>query len=205
MAGTALGPPAMQRGTIIVIALIVTASVFAAVTLYVEVYLQESFRRHLLVVRATNAVTSDAPAGTLIPADFGPHCAKAQWAQSGALIVDSDTIPADATGVMYVRYEPDGTLTSTSGDRVAVLFFRTSAPQFDVVSVVDGSHALFTLRERNSTLLVDGTEYGAGRMFQGAFTTPVTVGTNTWLVQEAYTITSLGFTTVTVQPAQPCA
>jgi hypothetical protein len=194
----------MQRGTKIVIALIVIASAFAAITLYAESNLRASFQKHLLVVRATNVVTSDAPTGTLIPADLGPHCAKAVWAQSGALIVDSDVIPADATGVAYIRYEPDGTFSSTGGNRVAVFFFRASGPEIGIASAADSARVLFRLGEQNSALLVNGTAYAVGQRFEGTYTTLAVVGTGTWRVQEAYTVTSLGTITVTVQPPQPC-
>ena len=196
----------MQRGTKIVIVLIVVASVFAAVTLYAESTLRQAFQRQLLVVRATDAVSSDAPPGTAIPADFGPHCAKAMFAQSGALIVQSDVIPTDATGVVYLHFEynPDGTFASTSGDNVAVLFFRTAAPQIDIRSPVDNATALFRMEDRNATLFVGGVQYGTGQAFQSTFTTPVTVGSNTWTVTEAYAVTSLGFTTITVQPPEAC-
>ena len=112
MAGTALGRPAMQRGTKIVVVLIVVASVFAMVTWYAMDALQQSFRRQLLVVRATGVLSTDATAA--VPADFGPHCAKGVWAQSGALIVDSDVLPADATGVVYVLYAATGSRSSSS-------------------------------------------------------------------------------------------
>jgi len=196
----------MQRGTKIVIVLIVAASVFAGVTLYAESTLRQAFQRQLLVVRATDAVSSNAPPGSHIPADFGPHCAKATFAQSGALIVESDVIPTDATGVVYLHfdYAPDGTFATISADNVAVLFFRTSAPQVDIVSPVDTAATLFRMENRNSTLFIGGTEYGTGQAFQSTFTTPVTVGSNTWTVQEAYTVTSLGFTTITIQPPQAC-
>ncbi len=193
----------MQRGTKVVIALIVVASVFTAVTLYAIDSLQQSFRRQLLVVRATGALSTDAT--TAIPADFGPHCAKGVWAQSGALIVDSDAIPADATGVLYFQYAPTGNFSSLSGDRVALFFFNASALSIPFVSPVNASRVLFTLTDRNSTLLVDGTEYAAGESFQGTYATTATVGAQTWSVSESYTVTSLGRTTVTVQPPQACA
>jgi len=205
MAGARIGWCDMNRGTKIVIALIIVASVFAGVTLYAESALRQAFQRQLLVVRATDVVTSNAPAGTLITADFGPHCARAQFAQSGALIVQSDAIPAGATGVVYIRYEPDATFTSTGGDRVALRFFTAAVPRVDVVSVVDNGTVLFPMENRNSTLFVGGTGFGAGQAYQAMFTTPVTVGPDTWTVREDYTVTSLGFTTVTVQPPQACA
>jgi len=197
-----LGTPAMQRGTKIVVALIVVASVFAASTLYAMDYLQQSFRRQLLVVRATGVLSTDATAQ--VPADFGPHCAKGVWAQSGALIVDSDVLPADATGVVYVLYEPRGNFSSLSGDRVALFFFRAGDLDIVFASPVNASLVLFTLTDRNATLLVDGAEHGVGQPFQGSYTTTATVGAQTWIVSESYTVTSLGRTTVTVQPPQPC-
>lgn len=203
MSGTALGRPAMQRGTKIVVALIVVASVFATVTWYAMDALQQSFRRQLLVVRATGVLSTDATAA--VPADFGPHCAEGVWAQSGALIVDSDILPADATGVVYVLYEPSGNFSSLSGDRVALFFFRAGDLDISFASPVNASRVLFTLTDRNDTLLVDGAEHGVGQPFQGAYATPATVGTQTWSVSETYTVTSLGRTTITVQPPQPCA
>ncbi len=193
----------MQRGTKIVIVLIVVASVFAGVTLYAESTLRQAFQRHLLVIRATNTLSSNAPPGTLI-ADFGPHCAEAQFAQSGALIVQSDAIPPGATGVVYVRYEPDASFTSTSGDRVALRFFTAAASRVDVVSAVDNATVLFAMENRNSTLFIGGNAYGAGQPYDAVFTRPVTVGADTWTITEDYTVTSLGFTTVTVQPPQVC-
>ncbi len=201
-AGTVLVPTVMQRGTKIVVALIVVATVFTAVTLYAIDVLQQSFRRQLLVVRATAVLATDATEA--VPADFGPHCAQGIWAQSGALIVESDVLPTDATGVVYVRYEASGTFTSLGGDRVALFFFRTGDLDIAFASPVNASLVLFTLTDRNSAFLVDGTEYGAGQPFQGAYTTTATVGAQTWQVSENYTITSLGRTTVTVQPPQPC-
>jgi hypothetical protein len=197
----------MQRGTKIVIALVIAASVFAAVTLYAESTLRQAFQKRMLVVRAMNVVTSGAPSGTGIPADFGPHCAKAQFAQSGALILQSDVIPADATGAVYVGYDPDDTFSESNGgsDHVAVFFFRTSAPEAGIASTVDNRSLLFAMEDRNGTLFVGGTEYGVGQEFRATFTTPVSMGTDTWAVQEEYTVTSLGFTTVTVQPPQLCA
>ena len=197
----------MQRGTKVVIALIIVASVFAGVTLYAESTLRQAFQRQLLVVRATNTITSNAPSGTGIPADFGPHCAKAMFAQSGALIVQSDAIPANATGVVYVQftYEHDRTFAQSGGDNVAVFFFRAGATVVDIVSAVNNTTALFRVENRNSTLFVGGTEYGQGQTFLSTFTTSVTMGSNTWTVQEAYAVTSLGFTTVTVQPPAACA
>ncbi len=205
MAGARIGGCGMNRGTKIVIALIIVASVFAGVTLYAESALRQAFQRQLLVVRATDVVTSNAPAGTLTAADVGPQCAKAQFAQSGALIIQSDAIPARATGVVYIRYEPDATFTSTSGDRVALRFFTAAAPRTDIVSVVDNGTVLFSMEDRNSTLFIGGTGFGTGRAYRAMFTTPVTVGPDTWTVREGYTITSLGFTTITVQPPQACA
>ncbi len=202
MAGSALGRPAMQRGTKIVVILIVVASVFAAVTLYAMDALQQSFRRQLLVVRATGVLSTDATAP--VPADFGPHCATGVWAQSGALIVDSDILPADATGVVYVLYEPSGDFSSLSGDRVALFFFRAGDLDIAFASPVNGSRILFTLTDRNSTLLVDGVGHGVGQPFRGSYATTATVGAQTWTVSESYTLTSLGRTTVTVQPPQPC-
>ena len=196
----------MQRGTKIVIVLIVAASVFAAVTLYAESTLRQAFQRQLLVLRATDALTTNAPPGTAIPASFGPHCAPAMFAQSGALIVQSDVIPTDATGVMYVHYDytKDATFSSTGGDDVAVLFFRASVAQVGVASAVDNATTLFRMEDRNSTLFIGGVGYAAGQTFQVTFATSVTVGSNTWTVQEAYAVTSLGFTTVTVQPPAAC-
>ena len=202
MAGSALGRPAMQRGTRIVVALIVVASVFAAVTLYAMDALQQSFRRQLLVVRATGVLSTDATAA--VPADFGPHCAEGVWAQSGALIVDSDVLPADATGVVYVLYAATGNFSSLSGDRVALFFFRAGELDVAFASPVNASRILFTLTDRNGTLLVDGAEHGVGQPFQDSYATTATVGTQTWSVSESYTITSLGRATVTVQPPQPC-
>src|SRR3989442_4606095 len=115
MAGCDFRRRAMQRGTKIVIAVILIASVFAGVTLYAESTLRQAFQRQLLVVMATDNVTSDAPSGTMIPADFGPHCAKAQFAQSGALIVESDVIPADASGGVYLKHDPDGSFKPLNG------------------------------------------------------------------------------------------
>ena len=209
MAGACIDGPVMRRGTKIVIVLIVAASVFAGVTLYAESALRPAFQRHLLVVRATNVITADAPPGAGIPADFGPHCAKAMFAQSGALIVDADVIPVNATGVVYVKYEhgSDGTFVGVNGggDYVNVFFFRSNSTAIDIVSAVNASRTLFRMEDRNATLLIGGTLYDAGREFRGTFTTPVTVGANSWTVQEAYGATSLGFTTVTVQPPPACA
>ena len=198
--------PVMQRGTKVVVIVIIAAAVFAGVTLYVESSLRAAFQRHLLVVRATNVVTSNAPSGRGIPADFGPHCAQASFAQSGALIINSDAIPANATGVVYVKYEPDGSFSPINGggDNVALFFFRTEAPAFDVASTVNASVTLVRMEQRNSTVLIGGTGYGAGQEFRSTFVTGIVHAGIAWTVTEAYTITSLGSTTVTVQPAQPC-
>ena len=198
----------MQRGTKIVIVLIIVASVFAGVTLYAESTLRQAFQRHLLVVRATAVLTTDAPSGAGIPADFGPHCAQAMFAQSGALVVDSDAIPTNATGVVYVKYEypRDATFSPVSGggDGVSVFFFRSDSTAIDIVSAVNSTRTFFRMEDRNSTLFVGGVAYAAGREFRATFTSAVTMGSNSWSAQEAYSITSLGFTTITVQPPQAC-
>ena len=196
----------MQRGTKVVIALIVIASLFAGVTLYAESTLRQAFQRQLLVVRATNTISSNAPSGTMIPADFGPHCAKAQFAQSGALIVQSDAIPVNATGVVYVHfvYEANGSFAASGGDNVAVFFFRSGATVLEVASAANNATTLFAMENRNSTLFIGATEYGKGQAFQSTYMTPVAVGSSTWTVHEAYEVTSLGFTTVTVQPPAAC-
>src|SRR2546428_8883688 len=139
MAGARIGLPPMQRGTKIVLVVIVVASVFAGITLYVESTVRDAFHRQLLVVRATSVVAANGDAGTGIPADFGPHCANASFAQSGALILDSDAIPSNATGVVYVRYEPDASFAPRSGggDNVALFFFRSDARAFDMASTVN--------------------------------------------------------------------
>lgn len=194
----------MQRGTKIVLVVIVAASLFAGVTLYLESSLRDAFHRQLLVVRATNVVTSNGSAGTGIPADFGPHCANASFAQSGALILDSDVIPPNATGVVYVRYQPDSSFAPRSGggDDVAVFFFRSDARTFDMMSTVNGAVALFRMRAENATVLIDGTV--AGPAFTANYTTGVQHLGSPYAVTEAWTITNLGFTTVTVQPPQLC-
>src|SRR5437867_13232184 len=144
----------MQRGTKVVIALIIVASVFAGVTLYAESTLRQAFQRQLLVVRATNTITSNAPSGTGIPADFGPHCAKAMFAQSGALIVQSDAIPANATGVVYVQltYEHDRTFAQARVHNLAALVFRAGATLVDSASAVNNTPALFRMQNRHPTL-----------------------------------------------------
>ena len=196
----------MQRGTKIVIVLIIVASVFAGVTLYAESTLREAFQKHLLVVRATDVVTSNAPFGRGLPADFGPRCANASFAQSGALILDSDIIPANATGVVYVKYEPDDSFAPTRGPgyRVELFFFRSDARAFDIVSTVNVNRTLFRMEDRNASLLIDNVAYGAGQQYRFAFGTGVQYAEFTYLVTETFTVTSLGFTTVTVQPPQPC-
>jgi hypothetical protein len=198
----------MHRGTKIVIVLIVVASLFAGVTLYVESSLRDAFQRRLLVVRATNTLSTDAPPEARIPADFGPHCAKASFAQSGALIVDADVIPTNAIGVVYLHYVYpfDGTFvgSNTGGDNVRVFFFRANGTSMDIVSAVNASRTLFRMENRNSSLFIGGVLYDAGREFRATFTTPARVGANSWNVQETYAITSMGFTTVTVQPPGPC-
>ena len=64
----------------------------------------------------TNTLSTDAPPEAGIPADFGPHCAKASFAQSGALIVDADVIPTNAIGVVYLHYvyPSDGTFVGSN-------------------------------------------------------------------------------------------
>lgn len=193
----------MQRGTKVVIALVVAASLFAVVTFAVMGTLRDAFQRRYLVLRATDVLSTDAPDGA-VPADLGPHCAPALWAQSGALIVDSDLIPADATAVLYVEYRTDRVFPTTGGG-VAVFFFRGAGPMLDVHSAVDNATVLFTLEDRNSTMVQGGTEYAAGQAFQGTYTVPVTIGADTWHVTERYTVTSLGVAAVTVQPPTPCA
>src|SRR3989454_1877883 len=206
MAGARIGIPPMQRGTKIVLVVIVAASLFAGITLYVESTLRDAFHRQLLVVRATSVVSSNGDAGTGVPADFGPHCANASFAQSGALILDSDVIPANATGVVYVKYEPDDLFAPTRGpgDRVALFFFRSDARAFDIVSTVNVNRTLFRMEDRNASLLIDNVAYGAGQQYRFAFGTGVQYAEFTYLVTETFTVTSLGFTTVTVQPPQPC-
>jgi len=195
----------MQRGTKIVLVVIVAASLFAGITLYVESTLRDAFHRQLLVVRATSVVSSNGDAGTGVPADFGPHCANASFAQSGALILDSDVIPANATGVVYVRYEPDASFAPRSGggDDVAVFFFRSDARAFDMVSTVNVAVVLFRMQSENATLRIDGA--AVGPTFTANYTTGVQHRGFTYTVTEMWTIANLGFTTVTVQPPQPCA
>ena len=194
----------MQRGTKIVLVVIVAASLFAGITLYVESTLRDAFHRQLLVIRATDVVTSNGDAGTEIPADFGPHCANASFAQSGALILDSDVIPPNATGVVYVRYQPDASFSPRSGggDDVAVFFFRSDARALDMMSTVNAAVALFRMQAENATLRIDGTV--AGPAFTANYTTGVRHLGFTYTVTEAWTITNLGLTTVTVQPPQLC-
>lgn len=193
----------MQRGTIIVVVLVVVASLFTVVTLAAWDSLRSAYQRQYLVLRATDTMWTDAPNGT-VAADLGPHCPPALWAYSGALIVDSDLIPTDTTAVLYVQYVTNSTF-ATAGGGVAVFFFRSSAPTLDVVSVADNRTALFALEARNSTMIAGGTMYAAGQTFQGVYETHVTAGSHTWRVQESYAITSLGVSTVTVQPPQACA
>ena len=194
----------MQRGTKIVLVVIVAASLFAGITLYVESTLRDAFHRQLLVIRATDVVTSNGDTGTGIPADFGPHCANASFAQSGALILDSDVIPPNATGVVYVRYQPDASFSPRSGggDDVAVFFFRSDASALDMMSTVNAAVALFRMQAENATLRIDGTV--AGPAFTANYTTAVQHLGFTYTVTEAWTITNLGLTTVTVQPPQLC-
>jgi len=192
----------MQRGTLVVLVLIVVASLFTVVTLAAWDSLRSAYRRQYLVLSATDVMSTDAPNGTL-PAFIGPPCAPAQWAYSGALIVDFDLVPADATGVLYVQYVTNGTFNTTAGG-VAVFFFRGSAQSLTVLSAADNRTALFTLEDRNSTMVSGGTTYPTGQSFRGTFTTPVTSGSSAWHVTERYTVTSLGVITVTVQPPQPC-
>ncbi len=193
----------MQRGTLVVVTLVVVASPFTVVTLAAWDSLRSAYQRRYLVLSATDTVWTDAPNGT-VPADLGPHCPPALWAFSGALIVDSDLIPTDATAVLYVQYVTNSTFVTTGGG-VAVFFFRGSAPALDVVSVADNRTALFTLENRNSTMVAGGTAYAAGETFRGAYETRVTAGAGAWRVQESYSITSLGVSPVTVQPPAACA
>jgi hypothetical protein len=192
----------MQRGTTIVIVLVVVASLFTVVTLAAWDSLRSAYQRRYLVLQATDVLWTDAPNGT-IRADLGPHCPPALWAYSGALIVDSDLIPTDATGVLYVQYTTNRTFNTTGGG-VAVFFFRGSAPTLGVVSAVDNRTDLFTLEDRNSTMVAGGTEHAPGHAWQAAYTVPVSAGSSTWHVTERYSVTSLGVIAVTVQPPQPC-
>jgi len=194
----------MQRGTKIVLVVIVVASVFAGITFYVESTLRDAFHRQLLVVRATDLVTSNGDAGAGIPANFGPRCANASFAQSGALILDSDSIPSNATGVLYVRYQPDASFAprSASGDNVALFFFRSDARAIDIVSTVNAAVALFRMQSENATVRIDGTV--ASPTFIGNYTAGIQYRGFTYTVTEGWTITNLGLSTVTVQPPQLC-
>ena len=194
----------MQRGTKIVLVVIVVASVFAGITFYVESTLRDAFHRQLLVVRATDLVTSNGNAGTGIPANFGPRCANASFAQSGALILDSDSIPSNATGVLYVRYQPDASFAprSASGDNVALFFFWSDARAVDIVSTANAAVALFRMQSENATVRIDGTV--ASPTFIGNYTAGIQYRGFTYTVTEWWTITNLGLSTVTVQPPQPC-
>src|SRR2546428_13204057 len=139
MAGARIGLPPMQRGTKIVLVVIVVASVFAGITFYVESTLRDAFHRQLLVVRATDIVTSNGNAGTGIPANFGPRCANASFAQSGALILDSDSIPSNATGTWMVgtnRNAPSAP-DPRRADTAALFFSRSDAGRFDLMSTVN--------------------------------------------------------------------
>ena len=194
----------MQRGTKIVLVVIVVASVFAGITFYVESTLRDAFHRQLLVVRATDLVTSNGDASTGIPANFGPRCANASFAQSGALILDSDSIPSNATGVLYVRYQPDASFAprSATGDSVALFFFRSDARAVDIVSTVNAAVALFRMQSENATVRIDGTV--ATPTFIGNYTAGIQYRGFTYTVTEGWTITNLGLSTVTVQPPQLC-
>jgi len=194
----------MQRGTKIVLVVIVVASVFAGITFYVESTLRDAFHRQLLVVRATDLVTSNGNAGTGIPANFGPRCANASFAQSGALILDSDSIPSNATGVLYVRYQPDASFAprSASGDNVALFFFWSDARAVDIVSTANAAVALFRMQSENATVRIDGTV--ASPTFIGNYTAGIQYRGFTYTVTEGWTITNLGLSTVTVQPPQLC-
>src|SRR2546426_12158022 len=192
MVGVRIGLPPMQRGTKIVLAVIVVASLFAGITLDVESTLRDAFHRELLVVRATDLVTSNGDTGTGIPADFGPRCANASFAQSGALILDSDSIPANATGVVYVRYEPDASFAprSSGGDNVSLFFFRSDAGAFDLMSTVNAAVRLFRMQSENATLRIDGMV--ASPTFIANYTAGVQHRGFTYTVTEAWTITNLG-------------
>ena len=134
----------MHRGTKIVIVLIVAASLFAGVTLYVESSLREAFQRRLLVVRATNTLSTDAPPEAGIPADFGPHCVKASFAQSGALIVDADVIPTDAIGVVYEHAEVRREVGKIR-DGLAALKAKRGGPHVKEIEELN-RHGVFTIQ-----------------------------------------------------------
>lgn len=194
----------MQRGTKTVIVLIVVAVVFAAGTLYVALLLRESPSRRLVLVRVTVDVTTEAPQTTAISADFGPHCAPARFAPSGALVINSDAVPTDATGVVYLEYRPVGAF-ATSGSGIALLFFRPSTSTADVVSSVDPARVLFTIGRLGSVgIVIDDFLYDIGQSFVETFTTLVTVEQSTWSVQETFTGKNVGPVGVTVEAPGLC-
>ncbi len=193
----------MQRGTKVVIVLVVTATLFTVVTFAVWDSMRSAYHRQYLVLRATDVLWTDAPNGT-VPADLGPQCPDAQWAFSGALIVNVPPLPTNTTGILYVQYTTNRTFNGTNQGGVAVFFFTGTDPFLDVASVANRGATLFTLEDRNSTMFVGGTEYAASQTFTGSYVTPVTVGSDTWRVWESYTVESLGVTTVTVQPPPTC-
>jgi len=194
----------MQRGTKTVIVLIVVAVVFAVGTLYVALLLRESPSRRLVLVRVTVDVTTEAPQTTAISADFGPHCAPARFAPSGALVINSDVVPTDATGVVYLEYRPVGTF-ATSGSGIALLFFRPSTSTADVVSSVDPARVLFTIGRLGSVgIVIDDFLYDIGQSFVETFTTLVTVEQSTWSVQETFTGKNVGPVGVTVEAPGLC-
>lgn len=195
----------MQRGTKTVIVLIVAAVVFAAGTLYVALLLRESSSRRLLLVRVMVDVTTDAPPTTAIPADFGPHCAPARFAPSGALVVHGDVLPPDATGLVYLEYRQIGPF-ATFGSGIKLLFFRPSAPRADVVSSVKAALVLFAIEKLGSVLIViDDLGYDIGQPFVETFTTLVTVEQSKWSVQETFTGRNVGPVDVTAEAPGLCA
>ncbi len=197
----------MQRGTKTVIVMIVAATVFAAGTLYVTLRLQESASRQLVLVRATVDVTTDAPPTAAIPADFGPDCAPARFLPSGALEINSDTLPPDAMGVVYLEYRPIGPFATKSAG-IALLFFRSGNNAADIVSSVDRLRVLFRIHHGvNSTLVgIDGHAYYFGDpFFLKTFATPVTVGQSTWTVEESFSGVVVGPVEVRIVAPRPCA
>jgi|GEM_PF-2597040 len=158
---------------------------------------------HLLVVRATDVVVSDAPEGVGIPADFGPHCAPARFVPWAGLVIEIASFPRDAIGVVLIEYEPmTPFLTVGEGVGLAFILPDDGAP---IRSAVNESVLLFSIRAAGASALVDGKLIRPGAVERATYATPVSIDGDLWTVTESYALLNLGWIPVSVRPPPLCA
>lgn len=204
----------MERGTKFVISLGVATALVVAGALYGALYLRGT-ERQLLVVRVIASVPIEASPADLmmdLDMDFGPLCAKARFVGSGALVVDSDALPLNATGVVYVEYRLSGMLEDRTGDHIDLRFFSAGLTGVGITSPLQSEPSdlpYFTIDAQTPNIVVTAypgpRTYGVGETFYSLGRTVIYDYANGSVVtSERYEATNLGEIPVTVQPPPAC-